>query len=324
MSGPDTSSGESSSPWFVQFATQVAAEVSAASIATPEPPRTLGPRGTVGTAGTTGAAGAPGVLDGPVATGEQARNSIERSLPALPALLPQGSGPVERPVVSRRRLPDELRHPAAVRQGRRARLPGPLAVLVVLFGIFATGLGIESVTPARVLPTWLASGSGRPPPRAATVLAKSRPVGITIPSLNVRAVVNTVGLAPDGTIGVPPLDRAQEAGWYDQSPTPGEVGSSVIVGHVDSSSGPAVFHQLRRMRSGDTVEVTREDRTIAVFQVERLEQFDKSSLPADQVYGDFSKPNVRLITCGGQWVGGQTGYADNVVVFANLVEAKRT
>jgi hypothetical protein len=227
-------------------------------------------------------------------------------------------------VVSRRRLPDELRHPAAVRQVRRVRLPGPLAVLVVLFGIFATGLGVESVTPARVLPTWIASGSGRPPARGATVLTESRPVGITIPSLNVRAVVNTVGLAPDGTIDVPPLDRAQEAGWYDQSPTPGEKGSSVIVGHVDTSSGPAVFHELSRMRPGDAVEVTREDRTIAVFQVEKLERFDKSHLPADQVYGDFSKPNLRVITCGGQWVGGQTGYAENVVVFANLVEAKRT
>jgi Sortase domain len=298
MSSTAARSGESSSPWFVRLATQVAAEVSAASIVTPE---------------------------SVAANRERPRNNVARSLPDLPALLPSRPRPVERPVVSRRRLPDELRHPNAVRQGPRVRLPGPLAVLVLIFGLFATGLGVESVTPARVLPGWLASGGGgRPPSTQVTALSASQPVGITISSLNVRAVVNSVGLAADGTIDVPPLDRAHEAGWYDQSSTPGEIGSSVIVGHVDTQSGPAVFHQLTRMRPGDTVEVAREDRTVAVFQVERTERFDKSHLPADQVYGDFTKPNLRLITCGGRWVGGQTGYAENVVVFANLVDARRT
>jgi hypothetical protein len=298
MSGTAQRSGESASPWFFRLATQVAAEVSAASIVTPEP------------------------VD---AGRDQAKNTSARSLPGLPPLPPMApQEPYGRPVVSRRRLPDDLRHPYAVRQRPPVRLPGPLAVLVVLFGIFATGLGMESVTTARVLPDWLSSG-GRPPPAAqVAALATSQPVGITIPSLNVRAVVNIVGLAADGTIDVPPLERAQEAGWFNQSPTPGEVGSSVIVGHVDTQSGPAVFGQVSRLRPGDAVEVAREDRTVAVFQVERTERFDKSKLPADQVYGDFTKPNLRLITCGGQWVGGQTGYADNVVVFANLVQAKRT
>lgn len=297
MSSTAERSSESSSPWFFRAATQVAAEMSAASIVTPEPAE---------------------------ASRDLPSNSLARSLPALPSLRPQ-TEPFGRPVVSRRRLPDELRHPNAVRQGPRVRLPGPVAVLVVLFGIFATGLGVQSVTTVRVLPGWLASGGGgRPPTSQVTALTGSQPVGITIPSLNLRAVVNDVGLAADGTIDVPPLDRAQEAGWYDQSPTPGEVGSSVIVGHVDTQSGPAVFHQLSRLKPGDTVEVAREDRSVAVFQVERTERFDKSNLPADQVYGDFTKPNLRLITCGGRWIGGQTGYADNVVVFANLVNAKRT
>lgn len=199
-----------------------------------------------------------------------------------------------------------------------------MAVLVVIFGIFATGLGVESVSKTRILPTWLSSGASRPPAQEAPLLTASPPVGITIPALNLRAVVTKVGLAADGTIDVPPLDRAEEAGWYDKGPTPGEAGPAVLVGHVDTRSGPAVFHQLRQLRAGDRVEVAREDRTIAVFSVERTERFDKAHLPADQVYGDFSRPNLRLITCGGQWVGGQTGYADNVVVFATLVEAKRS
>lgn len=299
MSETATRSGESSTPWFFRLATQVAAEMSAASIVTPQ------------------------VTPSPAPSRRRSRESLARSYPALSQMLPTRVEPAERPVVSRRRLPDDLRHPAAVRQGHRVHLPGPVAVFVVLFGIFAIGLGVENVTTARVLPGWMSSGGSRPPAQQATVLGASHPVGVTIPSLNVRAVVRNVGLAPDGTIDVPPLDRPQEAGWYDQSPTPGEVGPSVIVGHVDTRSGPAVFHQVSRMRPGDTVEVAREDRTVAIFQVERIERYDKSHLPADQVYGDFTKPNLRLITCGGRWVGGTTGYADNVVVFATLVQARR-
>ena len=121
---------------------------------------------------------------------------------------------------------------------------------------------------------------------------------------------------------MPDAARAQEAGWYDQGPTPGQYGPAVIVGHVDTTSGPAVFHKLRELRSGDEIEVTRTDRRVAVFEVDSVERFDKGRLPVDEVYGDFSRPSLRLITCGGQWVGGETGYADNVVVFASLVKAR--
>jgi sortase (surface protein transpeptidase) len=203
------------------------------------------------------------------------------------------------------------------------RLPGPFAVMIVLFGLFATGVGVENVTGTQVIPGFLSSGD-KPPPRESPVLTASQPVGITIPTLNVRAVVHNVGIAADGTIAVPALERANEAGWYDQSPTPGQLGPAVIVGHVDTRAGPAVFHELQRMRPGDKVEVARQDRTVAVFEVSRVDRFSKSNLPADQVYGDFDRSNLRLITCGGQWVGGQTGYADNVIVFATLVDAKRS
>jgi hypothetical protein len=40
------------------------------------------------------------------------------------------------------------------------------------------------------------------------------------------------------------------------------------------------------------------------------------------VYGDFSRPGLRLITCGGEWKGGSIGYADNIIVFASLVGSR--
>jgi hypothetical protein len=135
--------------------------------------------------------------------------------------------------------------------------------------------------------------------------------------------VHEVGLAEDGSIAVPNIARRNEAGWYRAGPTPGQFGPAVIVGHVDTRTGPAVFYDLTRLRPGDRIEVTRKDRRVAVFKVNSVETFSKAKLPADRVYGDFTRPGLRLITCGGEWAGGELGYADNIVVFASLVSSHR-
>ncbi|WP_240956546.1 class F sortase [Micromonospora sp. HNM0581] len=220
-------------------------------------------------------------------------------------------------------LPPRRRQPCAAR-ARRSRLSGPgLPVLVIgsLMLLIIALLGIERLTGLSVLPDRFIAGLG-PPPKKFPLLSASEPVGIEINKIDLAAPVHNVGIAPDGSIAAPPAERAQEAGWYDQGPTPGQYGPAVIVGHVDTTSGPAVFHQLPRLRTGDRVEVARSDGSVAIFEVDRIDRFDKEQLPADDVFGDFSRPQLRLITCGGRWVGGETGYADNVVVFASLVEAR--
>ncbi|MGW3602940.1 class F sortase [Micromonospora sp. NPDC005161] len=200
--------------------------------------------------------------------------------------------------------------------------PGvPVLAVAALMVLIVAMLGVEQVTGISMLPDRLSAGL-RPPPKKFPVLPASRPTGLAIRTLDLQAPVHDVGIAPDGTIAVPDAARAQEAGWYDQGPAPGQYGPAVIVGHVDTTSGPAVFHQLRELRSGDQVEVTRSDGRIAVFEVDSVERFDKGRLPVDEVYGDFSRPSLRLITCGGRWVGGETGYSDNVVVFASLVKSR--
>ncbi|WP_030488240.1 class F sortase [Micromonospora chokoriensis] len=200
--------------------------------------------------------------------------------------------------------------------------PGlPVLAIAALMVLIVALLGVEQVTGMRLLPDQLSAGL-RPPPKKFPVLPASPPTSLAIEKIDVRAPVHDVGIASDGTIAVPDAARAQEAGWYDQGPTPGQYGPAVIVGHVDTTSGPAVFHKLRELRPGDQVEVTRTDRSVAVFEVNSVEKFDKGQLPVDEVYGDFSRPSLRLITCGGKWVGGETGYADNVVVFASLVKAR--
>jgi len=206
---------------------------------------------------------------------------------------------------------------APSRTGRPA-WTGLLAVLFFAVGAFATvaGLGESGV--------WrdLLAGADKPPPREFPVLESSRPTRIAIPSIDVRVPVYGVGLADDGSIAVPPLHRQHEAGWYDRGPTPGEFGPAIIVGHIDSASGPSVFYSLPKLRPGARIEVTRRDRSVAIFEVNSVEHFDKARLPVERVYGDYTRPSLRLITCGGEFLGGGAGYADNVVVFASLVGAR--
>ncbi|MEU4568599.1 class F sortase [Micromonospora sp. NPDC023956] len=216
-----------------------------------------------------------------------------------------------RPTVDVRRLPSRQR------AGRRWRVP--LAVVLVLLGVFVTGVGLgrSAGRPWTALAAGAGSERGAPDP-----LPASRPVGLTVPAIRVTAPVAPVGLAADGTIAVPPLDRHQETGWYDGGPTPGETGPAVIVGHADTTSGPSVFHDLRRLRPGDRIEVTRQDRSVVVFEVTSVERFDKDALPGDRVYDDYRGSGLRLITCGGRFVGGSVGYADNVIAFATLVGSR--
>ncbi|MFG2063027.1 class F sortase [Micromonospora sp. NPDC048871] len=199
----------------------------------------------------------------------------------------------------------------------------PLAVVLVLLGVFATGAGLgRSVGDPLQWAT--AAGGGAEPPARETVAAPAapRPVRLTVATVDINAPVKPVGDAADGTIDVPPLSRHEETGWYDRGPVPGEPGPAVIVGHVDTKSGPSVFYDLHKLRVGETVEVQRADGSVAVFTVDSVERFPKDQLPADRIYGHDGPPSLRLITCGGQWLGGATGYADNVIAFATHTETR--
>lgn len=199
-----------------------------------------------------------------------------------------------------------------------SRLTGPVAIVVALAGVLAVGAGLTEETGL-----WSAlSGGSSPPPREFPVLDPSRPIRIEIPSIDVKAPVHGVGLADDGSISVPSVHRHNEAGWYDRGPTPGEFGPAILVGHADTKDGPSVFFSLPKLKPGDKIEITRRDRSIAIFEVNSVERFAKSKVPVDRVYGDYARPGLRLITCGGRWIGGSVGYQDNIVAFASLVETK--
>lgn len=201
---------------------------------------------------------------------------------------------------------------------RRSRGNVPLAVTLVMGGLFVVAASLGHVRGGWGFLGWW-SGA----PDIAPAMSPSRPSSLEIPAIGVYTDVNPVSLDADGAIAAPPLDRAHEVGWYADGPSPGQEGPAILVGHVDDRSGPAVFHDLDSLLPGDRVEVTRQDGRVAVFEVTDVRQYDKEYLPPEEVFAAAKgRAELRLITCGGQWVGGDVGYSDNVVVFAVLVDSR--
>jgi sortase (surface protein transpeptidase) len=144
------------------------------------------------------------------------------------------------------------------------------------------------------------------------------PERIVIPAIGVDADVIDLGLQDDGTMEVP-SDFAQ-TGWFDRGPKPGRVGPAVIAGHVDSTTGPAVFFRLSELSAGDEIEVHGEDGEIVTFAVREIQQHPKDEFPTEAVYSGTPGAELRLITCSGEFDQGERSYRDNTIVFAERVD----
>lgn len=218
------------------------------------------------------------------------------------------------------------RAPGAMRRERRRLGPAALAVAgVVLLALgawkWSQGDTSTGATPAEVHRAGTTTSA--PPTTAAAPVAPATtptaaPVALRVPSVGIESAVFRLGLEPDGTLEVPRGEQYDLAGWYEGGPPPGAIGPAVIAGHIDSKSGPSVFYRLREVSPGDEVVVTAADGTEARFVVERVERHAKDDFPTDAVYGPVSRPELRLVTCGGVFDRSTGHYVDNVVVFATL------
>lgn len=172
-------------------------------------------------------------------------------------------------------------------------------------------------TPQTIPPTQSGPATGA---TAKAGMDASTPKSLTIPAIDVDTSIMELGLTQNNELEVPSLGKNAPAGWYQRSPTPGEVGPSLIVGHVDSAEdGPAVFFDLGSLQPGDTLTVTREDNSKATFSVDDVTDYGKDNFPDFKVYGNTDDPEIRLITCGGDF-DEQTGhYEDNIVVAGHLI-----
>jgi len=183
------------------------------------------------------------------------------------------------------------------------QMHGPAAPARIVAAVDSSATGVAGTTPS-------SSPSAASSPTAQAV----RPVSIQIPAISVHTTLQELGLDASGELA-PPTNLTQ-AGWYTGSPVPGQNGPSVIAGHVDSYTGPAVFFQLKSLKPGDTITVGLSSGTKVVFRVTLVQRYPKNEFPTADVYGARPDPELRLITCGGSFASGH--YLDNVVVYAAL------
>lgn len=158
--------------------------------------------------------------------------------------------------------------------------------------------------------------------QAPGALPPSTPVALAVPALRLNAPLLALGLDRTGAVETPPYSMPGTAAWFRDSPAPGTPGASVIVGHVDTRTGPAVFWGLSALRPGAEVDVSRVDGRTAVFTVQRVQEYRKAGFPVDAVYGATPDPELRLITCGGTFDRTRAEYTGNVVVFARLTATR--
>jgi len=172
---------------------------------------------------------------------------------------------------------------------------------------------------ASASPSSSASPRASAPPRAGKYLPRARPTRLLIPAIDVDAPFVGLDITKSGQLEAPPADDVNLVGWQADGVSPGERGTAIIAGHVDTATSPAVFAELSELEKGDRFAVERSDGRRAVFVVDSAETFEKDDFPDRRVYADTPQAQVRLITCAGDYDHKAKDYTENLVVFAHLV-----
>ncbi len=203
---------------------------------------------------------------------------------------------------------------------RRALLGG--AACLAITGVVLVGVGINGGDRALPAPTPSAAATrgsvGTPAEVAPLSTVHSVPVQLRIPAIGMSVALTTLGENADGSVQVPSDDR--QPGWFRLGPTPGELGSAVILGHVDNTSGPGIFFDLRSLAAGDPVFVDRADGSTVEFVVNSVASYLRAEFPAQRVYGSHGSSALQLVTCGGVFDHATGSYLSNIVVYTSLVK----
>ena len=203
---------------------------------------------------------------------------------------------------------------------RRSR-PWSVAGVLLLTGVALIGMGLRGSDHPLQAPTpshrALAAAVPTPPVPTALDTARSIPVTLRVPAIGLAVFLgSSLGLNLDGSVQVPA--GTQQPGWLQLGPTPGQIGSAGILGHVDSTAGPGVFFDLRTLAAGDVVDVGLSDGVTAQFTVDSVAQYSKLAFPAQRVYGSHGSSALQLVTCGGVFDHQTGSYLSNIVVYTSL------
>ncbi|MGY4098749.1 class F sortase [Nocardia sp. R16R-3T] len=196
----------------------------------------------------------------------------------------------------------------------RRRMLGVFVAVVAVTAALVAGCGSSAGTRSTVSASVAAAPTTGV--KTAAPMGRSTPVSFKIASINASGSLIAVGLNSDGSVQVPA--DFQQAGWYQQGPAPGEQGSAVILGHVDSYKGAGVFFDLKKVKPGDMIDVTRADGKTAHFKVTDVRMYLKTQFPDQTVFGARGGATLQVVTCGGEFDQTARSYLSNVVVFSSL------
>jgi sortase (surface protein transpeptidase) len=222
--------------------------------------------------------------------------------------------------------------PRRQRVAKRRRLLQSTGLFAMGCGVLATALGVggwaligQHTGPGQASQHSRSANAGQVPvppgvtahePGGASQRRVPAPVRLVIPAIGVSTRLIRLGITSNHTLQVPV--SAAIAGWFTGSPRPGAVGASIIAGHIDSYSGPGVFFRLRELHRGQGIYVTRANGSVARFRIVAVRTFAKDRFPTASVYGAVPDPELRVITCGGQFDHATGSYLSNVVAYAVL------
>lgn len=192
-----------------------------------------------------------------------------------------------------------------------ARRPAALLTAATLSWV-AAGCGADPASETAVDPGGSpAATAAQAPPEAPE---DGAPTEVRVPEIGVSSELLHLGVEADGSATVP--EDFDSVSWYDRSGRPDETRPTVMLGHVDSAEGPAVFHRLEELDPGDTVEVDTASGSTAEYTVTEARTFPKDSFPTFEVFGATGEDVLRLVTCTGDFDPNERSYTDNLVVFA--------
>ena len=144
------------------------------------------------------------------------------------------------------------------------------------------------------------------------------PKYITIASVGVEGFLQKVGVDQNKQIAVP--NNVYMAGWFNETPRPGEAGNSIIDGHVTGRVNKGIFEKLTGVKIGDDIKVEFGDGSSKSFKAKKsvaVETKDAAAVMFSQ------EPNITkqltLVTCTGKWDSKINQYTQRLIVIAEAI-----
>ncbi len=148
-------------------------------------------------------------------------------------------------------------------------------------------------------------------------VSRAKPIGLIIPAINVDAIIEPIGLTPEGALGAPA--GPYNAGWFSRGVTPGDKGVAIIDGHYGWKDHiPAIFNNLASVKKGDRIFIYSAKGDTTIFTVTKIASYGENASTSDIFVSHDTGAHLVIVTCAGVWSVAEKSYSERVVVSADL------